>query len=493
VDKLMTTEKKDVYDRFVGWFDTRFGFEKTMLKPIPDYTLNPLYWLGIIMIVTFAMQGVTGIYMTLYYVPTPEEAYSSTTYIMNTVPLGKFVETLHLYTAYSMILIAFMHLVRNYFGSAHKKPRELMWIIGVVMLVVVLGFGVTGYLLPWTVISKSATDVAIGIVSYLPLNLGTLGASILSGTGSNAAELTRFFSIHTIWLPATLVLFVALKIYMFEVHGPSYIPAYGKAKKSKIWPWFPKIFLYATKLIALFIAIMFVLSALFPLVLPPAYNPETVSAYVVRPDWYFLAVYQVLKFAFFESTHIPYAIGTIGLFFIVLILLPFYDRSSRRNPGSRPVFVTAGFIALAEFISLTIWGYLTPGQVISTPSALAGLLGIAGGVTLVSGIAYKIRGRRQVQAHTAKNSERKTVPMNNSKEQMNESIFGLGRYTKFTALFLSFLAIGSISLAFLTQNFSLNNSNISALAFSGSSFVFCFFSMIWMIKRTVTIYEETSN
>jgi quinol-cytochrome oxidoreductase complex cytochrome b subunit len=132
----MTTEKKDVYDRFVGWFDTRFGFEKTMLKPIPDYTLNPLYWLGIIMIVTFAMQGITGIYMTLYYVPTPEEAYSSTTYIMNTVPLGKFVETLHLYTAYSMILIAFMHLVRNYFGSAHKKPRELMWIIGVVMLVV---------------------------------------------------------------------------------------------------------------------------------------------------------------------------------------------------------------------------------------------------------------------------------------------------------------------------------------------------------------------
>jgi ubiquinol-cytochrome c reductase cytochrome b subunit len=489
----MAKEKKNVYDRFVDWFDIRLGFEKTMLKPIPDYTLNPLYWLGIIMIVTFAMQAVTGIYMTMYYVPTPEEAYSSTTFIMNTVPLGQFVETLHLYTAYSMILIAFMHLVRNYFGSAHKKPRELMWIVGVVMLVVVLGFGVTGYLLPWTVISKSATDVAIGIVGYLPLNLGTLGASILSGTGSNAAELTRFFSIHTIWLPATLVVFIALKIYMFEVHGPSYIPAYGKAKKSKTWPWFPKIFLYAVKLIALFVAIMFILSSLFPLILPPPYSPETVSAYVVRPDWYFLAVYQVLKFAFFEGTHIPYAIGTIGLFFVILILLPFYDRSSRRNPGMRPVFVTTGLIALVEFISLTIWGYFTPGQVISTPYALAGLLGIAGGVTLVSGIAYKIRGKQLVQGQVGYTSDEKPFSANNSKKQMKESIFGLGRYTKFTTLFLSFLVVGSISLAYLSQNFSLSTSNFSFLALSGVSFMFCFSSMIWMIKRAVINYEEGSN
>jgi quinol-cytochrome oxidoreductase complex cytochrome b subunit len=485
-------DKKNAYERLVGWFDSRFGFEKTMLKPIPDYSLNPLYWLGIIMLVAFVMQGVTGIYMTMYYVPTPAEAYSSTTYIINTVPLGHFVETLHLYTAYTMILVTFLHLVRNYFGCAHKKPRELMWVAGVIMMIIVLGFGVTGYLLPWTVISKSATDVAIGIVGYLPAQIGALGSSLLSGTGSDAAQLRRFFSIHTVWLPAALLAFLALKIYMFEVHGPSYIPIYGKAKKSKIWPWFPRIFLYAVKLIAVFVAILFVVSSLFPLMLPPVYNPETVSSYVVRPDWYFLAVYQVLKFGFFESTHIPYALGTILLFFVILILLPFYDRSPRRNLGSRPVYTTAGLIALAEFISLTIWGYLTPGQVIPTPIALAGLFGVAAGVAAVTGTVYWVRKRRVGQHSTEKLGLSAEKPDSDGKEGLPDraSFFGLGRYTRFTALFLMFLSVASVALAFLTQNFALASADIAMLLIPGCSFAFSMLCMIWMVRKAVVAFEE---
>jgi quinol-cytochrome oxidoreductase complex cytochrome b subunit len=490
----VSDEKKNVYDRFVGWFDSRFGFEKTMLKPIPDYSLNPLYWLGIIMIVTFLMQGVTGIYMTMYYVPEPAQAYSSTTYIIQSVPLGHFVETLHLYTAYAMILITFMHLVRNYFGSAHKKPRELMWVAGIIMMVIVLGFGITGYLLPWTVISKSATDVAIGIVGYLPTQLGTLGTSLLTGNGGDSAELTRFFSIHTLWLPAALLVFLALKIYMFEVHGPSYMPVYGKAKNSKIWPWFPKIFLYAVKLIALFIAIMFIVSSLFPLVLPPVYNPETVSAYVVRPDWYFIAVYQVLKLEFFESTHVPYALATIALFFVILILLPFYDRSSRRTPGKRPVFATAGLIALAEFISLTIWGYFTPGIVIPTPNALAGLFGVAGGVALVSAIVYRVRSRGIGEDQTTKPSaDRSPSKIDTNKQHKQESLFGLGRYARFTTLFLCFLAIASVSLANLTQTPIQSAASLTTLLPPGLSFAFSMLFMTWMVKKAVCAYKEAGN
>jgi quinol-cytochrome oxidoreductase complex cytochrome b subunit len=485
-------DKKNAYERFVGWFDSRFGFEKTMLKPIPDYNLNPLYWLGIIMIVTFLMQGVTGIYMTMYYIPTPAEAYSSTTYIINTVPLGHFVETLHLYTAYAMILVTFLHLVRNYFGCAHKKPRELMWVAGIIMMVIVLGFGITGYLLPWTVISKSATDVAIGIVGYLPAQLGALGSSLLSGTGSDTAELRRFFGIHTLWLPAALVVFLALKIYMFEVHGPTYMPIYGKAKKSKIWPWFPRIFLYAVKLIAVFVAILFVVSSLFPLVLPPVYNPETVSNYVIRPDWYFLAVYQVLKFGFFESTNIPYAIGTILLFFVILILLPFYDRSPRRNLGSRPLYTTAGLIALAEFISLTIWGYLTPGQVIPTPVALAGLFGVAAGVAAVTGTAYWIRKRKASQHPTEKLELSTEKPDSKDKKSLPDhaSFFGLGRYTRFTTFFFVFLAVASVALACLTQNFAQAPADITLLLIPGCSFAFSMLCMIWMVKKAVIAFEE---
>jgi quinol-cytochrome oxidoreductase complex cytochrome b subunit len=486
-------EKKNVYERFVGWFDSRFGFEKTMLKPIPDYSLNPLYWLGIIMIVTFVMQGVTGIYMTMNYVPTPAEAYSSTTFIISSVPLGHFVETLHLYTAYAMILVTFLHLARNYFGCAQKKPRELMWVAGIIMMFIVLGFGITGYLLPWTVVSKSATDVAIGIMGYLPLQIGSFATSLLSSTGTDAAQLTRFFSIHTVWLPAALIGFLALKIYMFEVHGPSYMPIYGKAKKSKIWPWFPRVFLYAAKLIPIFVAILFVVAALFPLVLPPVYNPETVSAYVIQPDWYFLAIYQVLKFGFFESSHIPYALATIALFFVILILLPFYDRSPRRNIGSRPVYTTAGLIALAEFISLTLWGYLTPGQVISTPVALAGLFGVAIGVTLITGLAYWIRKRRALQHPTAKPvlpSEKPAPTADKETVPDRASFFGLGRYTRFTTLFFVFLSVASVALACLTQNAAQVTVNFTAVLVPGCCFAFSMLCLLWMVKRAVVAFEE---
>ena len=98
--------RKNPYDRLVDWFDVKFGFAKTPLKPIPDFTLNPIYWLGALLAVTFGLQALTGMFMLLYYVPNPLEAYSSTMYVMNSVPLGQLIETLHLYTAYAMILLS---------------------------------------------------------------------------------------------------------------------------------------------------------------------------------------------------------------------------------------------------------------------------------------------------------------------------------------------------------------------------------------------------
>ena len=114
--------------------------------------------------IVFLVQGLAGVFMLLYYVPLPDQAYSSTVYVFKNVPLGQLIETLHLYGAYAMILLAFMHLMRNYFANVHKKPRELMWVAGMLLGFVLLGFGLTGYLLPWTVVSKSGTDVTIGML-----------------------------------------------------------------------------------------------------------------------------------------------------------------------------------------------------------------------------------------------------------------------------------------------------------------------------------------
>ena len=118
---------------------------------------------------------------------------------------GRFLETVHLYTAYAMIMLAFMHMMRGYFVSVHKKPREVMWIVGMVMGFVTLGFGFTGYLLPWTVVSKSATDVGIGMIDALPQPLSSFLSFLIVGAGGDATELLRFYDLHVVVLPAVLL------------------------------------------------------------------------------------------------------------------------------------------------------------------------------------------------------------------------------------------------------------------------------------------------
>jgi quinol-cytochrome oxidoreductase complex cytochrome b subunit len=365
-----------------------------------------------------------------------------------------------------------------------------MWVVGVVLLLIVLGFGVTGYLLPWTVISKSATDVAIGIMGFLPGSLGTFVKSLISGTGSDNAELQRFFAIHTVVLPWALTAFLALKIYMFEVHGPSYIPAYGKAKKSTIWPWFPKIFLYAVKIIAVFIAIMFAVASIFPLILAPQFNPQTAGLYVVQPDWYLLSLYQVFKFRVFEGPALSYALGIVALLLAVLILLPFYDRSKRRSPGSRPVFTTLGLIGLTEFIVLTVWGYLTPGQQIPTNEAVA-VTGIAAfAVLLVSWIVYRTMRRKMVQTLIPGLRPTQTAKSPTTLKIKLETTLGLRRYKRFTGLFIVFLIVASVSLASLVHLLTNMLGNLAFISTAFAGFAISMSCMIWMMKRAVLAYEK---
>jgi quinol-cytochrome oxidoreductase complex cytochrome b subunit len=493
--------KKTVYDKLVDWFDVRLGFTKAPLKPIPDFALNPIYWLGLLMALTFGMQGATGIFMLLYYVPTPAGAYSSTTFIINSVPLGQLVETLHLYTAYAMILIAFLHLARNYFGSAHKENRILMWLAGIVLGVTVLAFGVTGYLLPWTVISKSATDVAVGFVNFFPAAIANLAKFVLVGSGSDTAEVTNFLHIHTVILPAVLLVFLALKVYMYEVHGPAYVSAFGKPKKGKIYPWFPKIFLYAIMLFSVFIATLVAVSALVPLVLPPAFSPETAGQYVVQPDWYLVWVYQILKVQAFEGPEAVYAIAALGAFMVLLFLLPFYDRSKRRQMGQRPVFVTIGAIIVVEFVALTVWGYLTPGQIIPNVQAIFLLGGLAAATIIVMGLIY--RTRRKIVSFSPPLSEPKVPPASpktsrasaKSKPKPKQVRSQIKRASQsmlswFTAVFVILLITASASLASLVNMIPSFVASAPLVFLAAAVFAVSAYGMCRMLRGYVIAYEK---
>jgi ubiquinol-cytochrome c reductase cytochrome b subunit len=379
-----------------AWFDSRIGIANTMLRPPPEYSLNPFYWLGGLMVMAFLIQGLTGALMLLYYVPTTTDAYPSTMYMLNSVPLGLIIQSIHHYGAYTMILLAFAHLFRNFFTSSHKPPRELMWVIGMLMGLVVFGFGLTGYLLPWTVVSKSATDVAIGMLGFMPAQLGAIAQFLLAGTGGNSGELRRFFDLHLLILPAALISLLALKLYMFEVHGPAEPPTRARGR-TLVVPWFPEVFLYLIMIGGAFFSIVLAVTVMFPFSLPPEFTPAAAASYVSQPDWYFLWLYQILKFSIFEGSGIQYALGAVTVLLLILVLLPFLDRGKEREPSSRPVFITLGAILMAELIVLIIWGYLTPGQVIPDIQAITITGGVALLVTLAFFVGYKSRSRSQTR------------------------------------------------------------------------------------------------
>jgi ubiquinol-cytochrome c reductase cytochrome b subunit len=374
----------------LGWIDSRIGFSHTMLRPAPEYSLSPWYWLGALAVTAFLTQAVTGALMLLYYVPTVDGAYASTVFILGSVPLGLILETVHLYGAYAMVMLVFLHLVRGYFANVHKKPRELMWVIGMFMGLVTLGLGLTGYLLPWTVVSKSATDVTIGMLSFLPAEIGPLLKFLIAGAGSDADELRRFFDLHVVVLPGVMLALLALKMYMFEIHGASE-PSSGVKASAREVPWFPNVFLYLAMIGSAFAGILLAVSAIFPISLPPEFTPRSAASFVPQPEWYFLWLYQVLKVSAFEGAGIRYALGGTTILVGMLVLLPFIDRGRERDLSSRPFFAVAGIIAVAEVVTLTVWGYLTPGKVIPNWEALTLIGGLALTIAILSWLTFQAR------------------------------------------------------------------------------------------------------
>ena len=392
-NKDESRQSSGLVGRLAGWFDSRLGLSYPFLRDAPVYSINPFYWLGALTVIAFVIQGITGIMMMLYYIPTPDQAYSSTQFIFQSVSYGRFLETVHLYTAYAMIALAFMHMMRGYFVSVYKRPREMMWLVGMGMGFVTLLFGFTGYLLPWTVVSKSATDVGVGMMSALPEPLSSFLTFLTVGASGDAGTLLRFYDLHVVVLPAVLLLLLVLKMYMLEAHGISE-PASGlentPEKKKKLIPIFPDVTFYLVELAALFGAAMLLISALFPLNLPPEYTPQLAAQYVSQPDWYFLWIYQILKIKAFEQAGIPVALSAITLLFIVLTILPFIDRTNEKNIGKRQTFVTLGAIFVGEVITLSAWGELTPGRIIPDEQAVLILGGLALLITIGSVILYRL-------------------------------------------------------------------------------------------------------
>ena len=210
----------------VNWLDERFGWrtvwETIFRRKIPK--VNWFYTLGSATLFVALNQAVTGILLTLYYVPTPDHAYETVQFITYELPAGWFIRGLHHYGASAMVILAVLHMVRVIFYGAYKYPREMTWITGVLLLLITVGFGFTGYLLPWDQKAYWATTVGTRIAGTPPF-IGDFILRVMRG-GQELSEVTlaRFFGVHVWVLPATLFLLIGVHLYLIIRIGISAPP-----------------------------------------------------------------------------------------------------------------------------------------------------------------------------------------------------------------------------------------------------------------------------
>lgn len=215
----MTTNIGNWLDERVGW---RKVWESIFLRKVPK--TNWLYTLGSATLFTALLQIVTGILLTIYYVPTPDHAYDSVQYITTQVPAGWMIRGLHHWGASAMVVLAVLHMLRVIYYGAYKFPREMTWFTGVGLLLVVLGFGFTGYLLPWDQKAYWATTVGTRIAGVAPLIGDWILRIMRGGEELSAITLARFFGTHVWVLPAILISLILVHLYLVIRLGISAVP-----------------------------------------------------------------------------------------------------------------------------------------------------------------------------------------------------------------------------------------------------------------------------
>ena len=372
-----------------GFVEDRTGMRKWALRPQPAFTFKPSYWTGAFVITAFLYQVVSGALLLLYYQPSTAPtltacgqtvgtysvapaAWCSTYYIINSVPMGSLLLSTHLYGAYAMIFLMFVHFFRGYYVGVYKSPREFSWMVGTLLMVMTLGMGFTGYLLPYTQLSYNATNVGIVLALRLPTFGPLLGPFIL-GDGTSQGLLSRMFDAHVVLIPLALAALLYAHLALFESHGiappatsdPLQRRRFTAKEDEDHVPFFPHILFYILKWTAVYIGILFGIAALWPWSLPTYVGNVAAAGVVTEPDWYFLWLFKLVDFAGITPV---LAIGISTAILVYILFLPFLDRSKRTHPRDRPVFIWAATSLLAFFILMTVWGGETPGVQITPPT-----------------------------------------------------------------------------------------------------------------------------
>jgi len=330
-----------------------------LAEPQPRH-VSWLHTLGFTALFLFVFQIATGILLLFYYKPSAGEAYASVKFIIEKVNFGWFIRQMHAWGANFIVTVLALHLVRVFFYGAYKKPRELTWMAGALLFFITLGFGFTGYLLPWDQLAFWGTTVGSDSTKEVPLIGNFLLKFLRGGELVSDITLSRFFALHVAILPLGLLGLIGLHLFLIRYHHISPLTntdqpelTAGQIMASGGKPYFPDHF-KKEMLISYVVLIALVITAItvhMPLGKPA--NPMITPSHI-KPDWYFLPIYQLLKY-------VPGWLGVLGVgaFASLVIFLPLLDRSPERHPRRRKFMTTVGIVVIFTTVAIGWLGHIS--------------------------------------------------------------------------------------------------------------------------------------
>jgi cytochrome b6 len=346
------------------WLDERVGLadlEKlARKKEVPVHRHTVWYYLGGMTLFLFLVQMATGILLLFYYRPSAEEAYESVQFLMAEVEFGWLIRSIHSWAANLMIFTLFLHLFSVLLLYAYRPPREVTWLSGIGLMGIALGFGFTGYLLPWNELAYFATKVGTEVTGVLPGVGPFLRRLLRGGDEVTGATLTRFYGIHVAVLPALTVLLLGLHLFLVQKHGmsvPLAVERTGGARRTM--PFLPNFLLRDLVGWLSALAVLAALAAYFPAELGQKADPFASAPAGIKPEWYFMFMFQTLKYLPSYILGIEgEVVGVVGfgLGGLFLLLIPFLDRRTARGEPSRLV-IWIGVAIILYMVVLTYLGY----------------------------------------------------------------------------------------------------------------------------------------
>ncbi|MDI6773662.1 MAG: cytochrome b N-terminal domain-containing protein [bacterium] len=345
------------------WFEDRLRWRAAdqflRHKTVPVVRHGYVYYFGGVTLFLFLIQVITGLLLLMYYRPTADAAHDSVRFIMAKVQFGWLVRSVHSWAANLMVFWVFAHMFGAFFLRAYRRPRELTWVSGAMLLFLTLAFGFTGYLLPWNTLAFFATKVGTEIVGSVPLVGEPLLVLLRGGEDVTEATLSRFFGIHVAILPAITTLVLGLHLFLIQLHGMSQPQGRGPARAL---PFVPGFALRESMAWLLALGVLAALAVLFPWPVGEKADLLAPAPAGIKPEWYFVFMFHTLKLI---PAHVlgleGERVGIVAFMLAALALLavPFLERGEQPTRASR-IARALGVLAALYIAGMTIVGYLAP-------------------------------------------------------------------------------------------------------------------------------------